>query len=363
MVKLFPLSALILGLTASSSLSQISLSPVNSAAIFDSIQKETSWKASGSSQSYNSKTLGSLRPRDAAIFDEYGFKRADSQNFAKGGNSISVQIFEMEDTPAAYGIFTLLREKTAKPLEGAGHLGQLRDSDVLFIQNSYFVKLNSDVNDPALQPSLVKMAQVISKMLPKPFAMPSLVARLPKENLSKGSEFFALGSLALNQKLPLGNKDIFGLADGAEAALADYQFSEDSFKLLLLYYPTQQLAKKYLEAGYKVYSAQNPHQSVFYRRDGPQVALILGAKSAEDATALLEKISYVSTVSWDPKAHPVSVAQMMLNIFTYIGVMLALTFGAGLLLGVLRIVLRRRYPGRFFDRPEAMEIIRLNLKP
>jgi len=363
MVKLFPLSALLLCLTASPSLSEISLSQVNSAAIFNSIQKETSWKVAGSRQSYNSKTLASLRPKDAAIFNEYGFKRVDCQNFGKGGTSISVQIFEMEDAPAAYGIFTLLREKTANPLEGAGHLGQLRDSDVLFMQNSYFVRLNSEASNHAVQPSLVKMAQVISRMLPKPFAVPPLVARLPKGNLSKGSEFYALGSLALNQKLPLGNKDLFGLADGAEAALADYQFSEDSFKLLLLYYPTQQLAKKYLEAGYKVYSAQNPRQSVFYRRDGPQVALILGAKSPEDATALLEKISYVSTVSWDPKAHPVSVAQMMLNIFTYIGVMLALSFGAGLLFGVLRIVLRRRYPGRFFDRPEVMEIIRLNLKP
>src|SRR5262249_32031272 len=150
---------------------------------------------------------------------------------------------------------------------------------------------------------------------------------------------------------------IFGLADGAEAVLADYQFREDHARLLLLYYPTQQLAKKYLDSGYRAYTAQKPQQSVFYRRDGPQVALILGARSAENATSLLEKISYVSTVSWDPKAQPLSVARMMLNIFTYIGVMLTLTLGAGLLFGVIRILLRRFFPGRFFDRPEVMEII------
>jgi hypothetical protein len=132
---------------------------------------------------------------------------------------------------------------------------------------------------------------------------------------------------------------------------------------MLIYYPTQQLAKKYLESGYSTYMTQNPDRSVFFKRDGPQVALVLDAKSGEIAMSLLEKISYVSTVSWDPKAQPIPVAQMMLNIFNYIGVMLALALGAGLMFGLARILLKRFYPGRFFDRPEVMEIIRLNLKP
>ena len=109
--------------------------------------------------------------------------------------------------------------------------------------------------------------------------------------------------------------------------------------------------------------AQNPHQSVFFKRDGPQVALVLAANSAEMATSLLEKISYASTVSWDPKAEPIPVARIMLNIFIYTGVMLALTLAIGILFGLLRVLLTRFYPNRFFDRPEAVEIIRLNLKP
>jgi hypothetical protein len=34
-----------------------------------------------------------------------------------------------------------------------------------------------------------------------------------------------------------------------------------------------------------------------------------------------------------------------------------------LLFGVIRVLLKRFYPNRFFDRPEVMDIIRLNLKP
>jgi hypothetical protein len=72
-------------------------------------------------------------------------------------------------------------------------------------------------------------------------------------------------------------------------------------------------------------------------------------------------MSYVSMVSWDPKAQPLSVARMMLNIFLYIGFMLALTLTAGIAFGLVRVLLKRFFPNRLFDRPETMEIIRLNL--
>src|SRR5439155_2105444 len=187
------------------------------------------------------------------------------------------------------------------------------------------------------------------------------VTRLPQENLMKESVVFVLGFRALNQKFPFGNTDLFGLENGAEAVLAEYRFPQDSAKLLLINYPTQQLAKKYLQSGYQAYAAQNPNQSIFFRRDGPQVVLVLGAKSAEAATALLEKMSYVSTVSWDPKAQPLPIARMMLNIFLYIGVMLVLTLMAGIAFGFIRVLSKKLFPNRLFDRRESMEIIRLNL--
>jgi len=340
-----------------------SLSQTTPSVILDSVQKETGWKATHEAQTYDPKSLANLRSKDALIFDEYGFKRALVQELEQGGKSISIELFEMDDVTAAYGVFTFLRSSAARSLEGIGHLGQQKDSAVSFTQNSYYVTLSSQAPSELVQPVLLKMARVISKGLPKAFQLPPIVTRLPKENLIKESEFFFLGFRALNQKLPLGNSDIFGLANGTEAVLADYQFPGDSAKLMLIYYPTQQLAKKYLENGYRTYMAQNPQRSVFFKRDGPQVALVLDAKSAEAASSLLEKISYVSSVSWDPKAQPIPVARIMLNIFIYTGVMLGLTLGAGLLFALVRVLLKRFYPGRFFDRPEVMDIIRLNLKP
>jgi hypothetical protein len=170
-----------------------------------------------------------------------------------------------------------------------------------------------------------------------------------------------MGAEALSQLLPLGQKDPFGLSTGAEAAMAKYEHSGESATLLLIHYPTQQLARRMLEAGYQQYSSRYPDQTAFYKRDGPMVVLVLSSNSPELATMLLEKVSYVSMVSWDPKVEPPNIAQVMVNIFNFCGIMLCATFVAGLVFGIARVVIKRFFPGKVFDRPESMEVIRLHL--
>ena len=91
------------------------------------------------------------------------------------------------------------------------------------------------------------------------------------------------------------------------------------------------------------------------------VVLVLASNSPELATTLLEKVSYVSMVSWDPKVEPPNIAQVMVNIFIFCGIMLSITFAAGFTFGIARIVIKRLFPGKVFDRPESMEVIRLHL--
>jgi hypothetical protein len=117
-----------------------------------------------------------------------------------------------------------------------------------------------------------------------------------------------------------------------------------------------------LEKGYRQYSSRYPGQTAFYKRDGPMVVLALASNSPELATTLLEKVSYVSMVSWDPKVEPPNIGQVMINIFIFCGIMLGITLAAGFTFGIARIVIKRFFPGKVFDRPESMEVIRLHLE-
>jgi hypothetical protein len=329
----------------------------------DSVPALTHWEAAEQGRTTEAEAYMKSSGRDSKVLSEYGFVRELEQDFVGQDGKISTEIFEMMDSAAAYGYFTFARERNAKPLERIGNIGQELEHSIIFAQNRYFVQLTARGDNTSLRAGLLRIGNAISHLLPTSYLTPAVVVQLPRENLVRNSTVFVLGMQALSRKCPsLGDKDIFGLANGAEAVVADYQFPGDSATLLLITYPTQQLAKKFLESGYRAFAAQNPDQPAFYKREGPLAVLVFGTKSAEAATTLLDRISYASMVSWDPKTQPLGVARMMLNIFLYTGVMLSFALIAGILFGLFRITIKRILPGRVFDRPEDTELIRLNLQ-
>jgi hypothetical protein len=330
-----------------------------------SIQKQSSWKIlSGSKEEvFNGKTLSSYRPHDSAIIIEYGFtKLTKTQLSGPGQKPLTIAIYEMLDSAAAYGLFTYSRPPAAEPLDGIGRAAAGTAREVSFHQSKYYVVVSLEAADARLRSGLLQISRIISASLPTDFSLPMVASKLPTENRIPQSEKFVMGAQALSRLLPVGDKDPFGLSTGAEAAAAEYeQVGGESATLLLIHYPTQHLARRFLEAGYQQYSSQHPDKTAFYKRDGPMVVMVLASNSPELATTLLDKVSYVSTVSWDPKVEPPSIGQVMINIFIFCGIMLGITFIAGFTFGIARIVIKRFFPGKVFDRPENMEVIRLHL--
>jgi hypothetical protein len=336
----------------------------DAAQVLTSIERQTSWRTLNGNKGeiFNSKTLPSNRPHDSGIIIEYGFAKLTRLQLVNPEQKpLTLAIYEMLDSVAAYGLFTYLRMPNAEPFTGIGSACAGTPREISFHQSKYYVVLDSERADAALRPAMLQLAQAISKSLPSDFSLPTVASKLPNENRVPQSEKFLMGAEALSQLLPLGQKDPFGLSTGAEAAMAKYEHSGESATLLLIHYPTQQLARRMLESGYQQYSSHYPGQAAFYKRDGPMVVLVLASNSPELATMLLEKVSYVSMVSWDPKVEPPNIAQVMVNIFIFCGIMLCTTFVAGLVFGIARVVIKRFFPGKVFDRPESMEVIRLHL--
>jgi hypothetical protein len=333
--------------------------------VITTIQEKTSWRPASKGESpdtFDSDTLSRHRPEHAKVFLEYGFSKLTTWRLADTqGRLVVLDLYEMIDPPAAYGIFTFLRKPTAEPVGDLGNMAAESLMELSFQQNRYYVSLKAGDSIKPLRESLRGLARIVSQSLPSTFAMPPVADRLPQEGRVPYSEKFFMGSAALGNFLPMQGDDPFGIETGAEAALARYQSAGAAATLLLIHYPTQQLAKKFLDAGYAQYSAQYPGQPVFYKREGPMVVMVLASNSPELATALLDRVSYVSIVSWDPKVEPPSIGQVMLNIFIYCGIMLAITFAAGFVFGIIRILIKWLFPGKVFDRPKDMEVIRLKL--
>ena len=323
---------------------------------------ETGCSPLGQMAAHRLPDLAAASPGEAAILDEYGFHHLSEQRFRCQGKTMQVQVYRMLDYVAAYGVFTLYRKPDSSVPDGFPQMAAESEAWIAFAQSNFYVRIRRPARPP-WRVTARQAARYLSQALPTDGLGPSIVDYLPRQHRVAGSEVFVMGHHALNLRYPLGKTDLFGLAHGAEALLADYRLANDFAKLLLMIYPTQQLARKYLELGYDQHSRQYPDRRVFYKREGRLVVMVLESTDPEIASSFLDKVSYVSSVTWDPKAEPLSVSRMMLNVFLYVGGMIGITLLAGLIFGLLRVLITWLFPGKIFDRRETYEVIRLKLPP
>ncbi len=76
-------------------------------------------------------------------------------------------------------------------------------------------------------------------------------------------------------------------------------------------------------------------------------------------------MNYEAEVTWD-EATSVSkrdnIGNLIVGIFALIGIILLISIIFGVFFGGTRILMKRLFPDRVFDRPEDVEIIQLHLR-
>ncbi|MFN8008217.1 MAG: DUF6599 family protein [Terriglobia bacterium] len=311
--------------------------------------------------SYSRSTLSDYSPGNAAIYLEYGFNSLSAQELRSGPDKVQVELAEMIDAPAAYGVFTFLRSSRSSPVPGLKLNAEGTTNGLNLQKGKYYIRLTCISGEGHCVSRLTELAELIANPLSDSTILPEVIRKLPREDRIPRSETFLMGTAALDRFLPLKGKDPFGLNVGAEAAFAKYAVGKQSANLLLIEYPNQQLAKQFLEAGYDEYVTQYPGQPIYFKRDGPLVTLVFETTSPDIATSLLEKIGYVSTVVFYTKVQPPNIARVLLNIFIYCGILLAITLAAGILFGIFRVVVKRFFPGKVFDRDITAKVLRLDI--
>ena len=104
-----------------------------------------------------------------------------------------------------------------------------------------------------------------------------------------------------------------------------------------------------------------PNDRAFRKRVGPLFALVRGTKDESVAGSILDGVNYESMVTWNEPRPDIALRDVILTIFSFIGVALLFTLVAGLSFGGLRVFIKARFPDRVFDRSDQMEIIQLKL--
>lgn len=319
------------------------------------------------------QNLQQIAGASAAALTEYEVQSAEARTYSRGSNSFTAVVYSFKSTAGAYGAYSFLRTPDMAPANLTQHSSISSERALALTGNLVLQFTGKDLrkDDDAIE-LLVAEAGGHAHW----GAYPALPQRLPTQNLIPRSDHFVWGPVALGQFLPLAQGDWLGLSRGAQAALARYRLDGREATFIVVDYPTPQMAAAQFEqlqtnlgviatgGGANAHSAQADPRPVYAHRDGTMIALVANAPSAKAANSLLDRFHSGLVLTWNipviEKAQP-SMVTIVIGTFVGAGQICLFTIAGGLLFAGIRLLVKRLWPGRIFDRAFDLEIIELGL--
>jgi hypothetical protein len=309
-------------------------------------------------------------PVSAGALREFGFSDFERASYGRDGREMKVQAARFADASGAYGAFTYYKVP-AMLTEKIGELGASFNSRILFYRGNILVEATLDRTTAMSAAELRELSDTLPVVSGPAGNSPTLPQYLPKQAYVKNSAKYALGPLALQSAgTPIPAEQV-EFARGAEVAEGKYSSSRGTATLMIIAYPTPQIAGERLRAlaalGESAASPSDPSLAPPFitKRTGPMVVLVAGQISTPEAKSLLASVNYDADVTWNQNTYldkKNNVANFLVNVIFLVFIIIAFALVAGLAFGGVRILLKKALPGKIFDRAQDMEIIQLNIR-
>lgn len=307
------------------------------------------------------------------VLKEYGFVRLEKAAYTRDdGRNVTIKAAVFEDASGAYGAFTFYNS-TDMGEENIGSQAAFLNNRVLFYQGNVLVDAVFDRMSVMSAAQLRQLAGLLPEVADNKGKPPSLPGYLPKRDFEKNTTKYILGPVALDRVgSPLASSAV-DFKSGAEVVLGKYASAGGEATLMLIEYPTTQIAAERLrqiDAAHKVTQQQPGVASIvdvgpfFDTRTGPILVIAAGPLSTSEARSLLSSVSYEADVTWNENTYVSkkdNLANFLFNAIILCGIVVGLALVAGVAFGGLRVLIRRLFPHSVFDRTEAMEFISLHL--
>ena len=300
-------------------------------------------------------------PANAAVLQEYGFDRLATGTYVHNGRKLQVRAMLFNDASGACGAFTFYLQPQMR-VEKIGDRGAADSSHILFYRGNILVNATLEPASGAPVADLRTLADALPRPKGNTSALPTLPDNLPQRSLVSNSDHYIMGPVALERlgvPLPAALLDF---SKTPEIEYARYRSSDGEGNLTLVEYPTPQIARDRLRALQAATLAGGPFQM---KRSGPILAIVNGGIPDAEAQSLLASVNYSANVTIDepPKINDLqSRMRFLYGVTLLVVIILSTALVMGLAFGGFRVFAKRLFPNRGFDRPEEIEIIRLNLR-
>lgn len=304
-------------------------------------------------------------PEYTKLLVESGVVRVEEHGYRKGNAELEVGLFKLRDPSAAYEVYTSRLQLGMVP----GHIkpiSAMNGHNTLILVGNLLLEVTQGASDEDLS-ILVEAIQPHADKTP----LPPIREYLPKEDLVNATQRYALGPGAFRAAAESAGKleiaalaDAAGFAQGAEAMLAQYRHGRDSGVLLLIDYPTPQLAELHMRHLETAISEEAKKAGSVIERRGSLLSVVIAPTSPAYAESLRGAVTYETQVTWnEPSATATDPpwAVVLYRIFVGTGVFMVMAVAFGVAFGGFRIFVKRLLPGKVFDRPQQMEVLQLGL--
>jgi len=302
----------------------------------------------------------------ADIEKEAGLSSIEVCNYFSSTAKVHVHLRKYHDPSNAYETYTAM----IRPDMHSSTLGRTSavDGDRLFaLLGDYILEVQPTpaISDTDLA-ALVKSVRGRADQTP----LPPIRAYLPRgfidgtQRYARGPEGFKSAIAALKQDEFANLANEAGFNFDAEAMFARYNKGKDEAVLLLLDYPTPQLAEQHLRHLELAISPAAKQAGTTIQRKGTLLSVVLKPSSAAYADTLHSAVNYETVVTQNEPHQTVTdppILTTVAKIFIATGVFMVIAVVLGAAFGGVRLLTKIFFPGKVFDRPEQMDVLQLGL--
>jgi len=329
------------------------------------------WQASGPAAAVKPSELGPQWERWAEgeqILKESGVVRIEDRPYQKGGDQLGLRLYQFKDPSRAYEFYTFAVLPGMRSL-GLGQYSAIQQNDARLLIGNFVVQagLSEHLAPDALQ-DVVDALKARADQTP----LPSIASYLPATTERVfGSEKYAFGPRGFQSAARLlerpDSADLakeVGFENDAEAIFARYRNPKEDAVLLLIEYPTPQLAEQHLRHLVQAFTPAMKSARTTIGRKGSLLSLVLRPSSSAYGEALRNGVIYETQVTWNEPRQtmtdpPWATILGKIFIFTLLFMIVAVAFGVAF--GGVRVIIKIFFPGRVFDRPDQMDVLQLGI--
>jgi len=300
------------------------------------------------------------------LWKETGRTTGESCQYTSGGATVNVSLEKYRDPSSAYEVYTALISPEMRP--------STLDKTSAVDGDRLFVLLGSSILEVRPTPAistvdLVALVNSVSAHADQT-PLPPIRAYLPRGFID-GTQKYALGPAAFQHAITSLKQGEFanlvseaGFKSGAEAILAHYRAGKDEAVLLLIEYPTPQLAEQHLRHLEQAISPAAKQAGTTIERKASLLSLVLRPSSSAYGDSLRSAVKYETEVTWNEPHQTVTdppILTTLVKIILSTGLFMVAAVVLGVAFGGVRVLAKFFFPGKIFDRPEQMDVLQLGL--